>query len=321
VREVSVRVAEFHTSAAKVPNDVNVLPEYAQTLAGSEVIILPIDVEALLIAVLVFPLMTAAKLDDAVPILLSVFALIVAVSPVTSDCVARLPVSKFAPVSVRVLLFHTSAASVPNVDRLLLPYAHTVAGSDAIIEPIDVEALLIALFVFALITLASDDDAVPILLSVLALTVVAILPVCVFVFELTCEVIELDALCMSDNVAREPEDKPAPVNVRVPLFHTSATSVPNVVILRDPYAHIVAGREVIIDPIELDAVFVFAFTNVTIELEAFATVLFVFALTADVMPLVFETIEVLRDVDAVCISDNVASDPVVSPLPVSVRAE
>jgi hypothetical protein len=75
------RVGFVHTSAAKVPNDVNVLPEYAQTLAGSEVIILPIDVEALLIAVLVFPLMTAAKLDDAVPILLSVFALTADVTP------------------------------------------------------------------------------------------------------------------------------------------------------------------------------------------------------------------------------------------------
>jgi hypothetical protein len=172
-------------------------------------------------------------------------------------------------------------------------------------------------------TAASDDEAVPILLSVFALTALVIPDVCVLVFELTCEVIELDALCISDKVAKLPTDNPLPVNSRVPLFHTSAASVPKVVKLRDPYAHIVAGRDVIILPIDVEAVFVLALTNVTIELEALATVLLVFPLMTaaklDEAVLVLALTKATTELEAFCTSERVDRLPEVSPAPVSVR--
>ena len=50
---VSVRVAADHTSVARVPKVERLREPYAQTEAGSEVIILPIDVEAFPTAVFV----------------------------------------------------------------------------------------------------------------------------------------------------------------------------------------------------------------------------------------------------------------------------
>ena len=67
---------------------------------------------------------------------------------VTSDCTASDPVSRPAPVSVLTLLVHTSAAKVPNDERVRDVYDQIALGSVA----------------------KSEDDAVAIALLVLALT-------------------------------------------------------------------------------------------------------------------------------------------------------
>ena len=64
---------------------------------------------------------------------------------------------------------------------------------------------------------------------------------------------ELDAVCTSESVAREPAVRPAPVRVRVAADQTSVASVPKVVRLRDPKAQTCAGIEVIMLPIEVEA--------------------------------------------------------------------
>ena len=73
------------------------------------------------------------------------------------------------------------------------------------------------------------------------------------VLVLICEVTEVDALCTSESVAREPAVRPAPVSVRVAADQTSEASVPKVVSDRDPKAQTEAGIEVIIEPIEVEA--------------------------------------------------------------------
>jgi hypothetical protein len=167
-----------------------------------------------------------------------------------------------------------------------------------------VEALRICAFVLVLITAASELDAVP---------------TTEFVFPFTTAATELDAVWTSESVAREPTLRPAPVRVRVPFVHTSAASVPNVVRLRVPFAHTAAGRFKICAESDVEAVnicaFVFPFTTAAIELEAVPTVLFVLALMAVWLALMAE----LRELVAVCTSDNVASDPALKPAPVSVR--
>ena len=100
-------------------------------------------------------------------------------------------------------------------------------------------------------------------------------------------------------MAREPAVRPAPVRVRVAADQTSDANVPKVVRLRDPKLQMVAGSEVIILPIEVDAfdtcVLVFELTPLTIpevcvlvfrlmfaanEVDAFNTAVLVFELTA-----------------------------------------
>jgi hypothetical protein len=72
---------------------------------------------------------------------------------VTSDCTARDPDVSPAPVSVLVPLVQTSAASVPKVVRLRAAEDHTANG---IVAPRDVDAVKIALLVFALIEEIAD---------------------------------------------------------------------------------------------------------------------------------------------------------------------
>jgi hypothetical protein len=79
---------------------------------------------------------------------------------------------------------------------------------------------------------------------------------------------------------------PFAVSVDVAIPHMSVASVPNVVKLRLPYAQIIPGRELIIEPMELEAVLVLAFTRVTTELDALLMTLFVLLLTAVVTALV-----------------------------------
>ena len=88
-------------------------------------------------------------------------------------------------------------------------------------------------------------------------------------FALITEASDDVAVWTSESVAREPEVSPAPVSVRVAADQTSEARVPKVVRLRDPKLQMVAGRLVIILPIEV---------------EAFETCVLVFELTALVIP-------------------------------------
>jgi hypothetical protein len=56
VKDVRVRVVAFHMSVASEPAEVSVLAPYAQIVVGSEVIIEPIDVEAVRTEEFVFEL-------------------------------------------------------------------------------------------------------------------------------------------------------------------------------------------------------------------------------------------------------------------------
>jgi hypothetical protein len=134
------------------------------------------------------------------------------------------------------------------------------------------------------------------------------------------------AVWTSDSVAREPDESPAPVRVRVPFAHTSEARVPNVVSERVPAAHTAVGTFVIdeastvrVEPSEVDAVriwrLVFVFIFDASDVDAARTVEFVFELTAVWLALIAE----LREDDAVCTSESVASEPEVRPAPVSVR--
>jgi hypothetical protein len=194
--------------------------------------------------------------------------------------------------------------------RVRVPDAHTSAGTfricaesevDAFVtsEPTELDAASTALFVFALIAVWLAEIA-----------------------ELSDEV----AVWTSDSVAREPDESPAPVRVRVPFAHTSEARVPNVVSERVPAAHTAVGTFVIdeastvrVEPSEVDAVriwrLVFVFIFDASDVDAARTVEFVFELTAVWLALIAE----LREDDAVCTSESVASEPEVRPAPVSVR--
>ena len=104
---------------------------------------------------------------------------------------------------------------------------------DPIEVPSDEEAartvalvLALTLTVSAPIAEARDDEAVLSAVSVCALTVLAIPAVWVLVLPFTSAVTDDEALLMSACVAREPDERFAPVRVRVPLLQTSAARVP-----------------------------------------------------------------------------------------------
>jgi hypothetical protein len=262
--------------------------------------------------------------DDAVATILLVFALMTA----ASDEVA---------VKIALFVFELTALVIPDVCALVL----------------------------ALILAASDVDAVRIALSVLLFTADVIPDVCALVFEFTVEAILVDAVVTSESVAREPAVRPAPVRVRVADDQTSAASVPKVVSVRLPAAQTFAGILVIDDAscetIDDDAVatillvfalmtaasdevavkialFVFELTALVIpdvcalvlalilaasDVDAVRMALSVLLFTADVIPdvwvLVFEfTVEAIL-VDAVVTSESVAREPEVRPAPVRVR--
>ena len=135
---------------------------------------------------------------------------------------------------------------------------------------------------------ANDVEAVSIAEFVFELTALVIPLVAPFVFELTCEVIELEADWISDRVASDPELSPAPVRVLVAADHTSVARVPKVVRLLEPKFHMTEGREVIIEPIDVEAVaialLVFPLITAAREVVAVSIALLVFELTADVIP-------------------------------------
>lgn len=177
------------------PGTVSVLDATFQIDAGSAVIEEaidaieePSDVDAASTAVFVLPFTTAAIELDAMSVCAFTFAVTPAVAvfvfalttaaieldaALTSDWSASEPELKPAPVSVRVPFVHTSAASVPNVVRLRVPFAQTLPGIAVIddasvvrVEPSDVEAVNTALLVFPFITAASEVVAVTSAVSV-----------------------------------------------------------------------------------------------------------------------------------------------------------
>lgn len=71
------------------------------------------------VCAVVFAFITAARLEEAV---------------VTSVCVARDPVERPAPVSVRVVEIHTSEASVPKEESVRVVEFQTLVGMDTASE-------------------------------------------------------------------------------------------------------------------------------------------------------------------------------------------
>ncbi len=218
---------------------------FALTALVLLVIFVASEVEALSTIALVLVLTTPAIDDEAVATMAFVFALTADVTAailvesdveafVTSDCTARDPLERAAPVSVLTLLVHTSAAKVPNVVRDLLVYDQIVAGNEARVEASEVEAFNTVELVLALTTPAIDDEAVPTMLFVFALTaeVPAVMFVArdvdafrtaEFVLELMAEALlvifaanDVEAFKTSDWSASEPEDSVAPVRFLVP---------------------------------------------------------------------------------------------------------
>ncbi len=194
---VRVLVPFVHTSAASVPKPVRVRVPAAHTLAGIDAIdevidenCAPNDDDAARTTAFVLVLILDASEVEAASTSASVLALI-AVSLLlmaapsdelavwTSESVASDPEESPAPVRVRVPLVHTSAASVPNPVKVRVPAAQTAVGievMEVVIDeserPSDDDAVRTERLVFAFITAASDDDAIPTLLSVLALIAV-----------------------------------------------------------------------------------------------------------------------------------------------------
>lgn len=184
-------------------------------------------------------------------------------------------------------------------------------------EPIELEAAPMPELVLALMTAASDDEAVPIVVLVFEFMAVWL----AVIAEPSDEV----AVWTSDSVAREPDERPAPVSVLVPFAHTSEARVPNVVRERVPAAQTALGIpvtddaiEVRVEPSDVDAfntcAFVFALITVASDVDAVVTVPESVAICEFVFP--FTT--VATEEVALCTSDNVASDPLESPAPVSV---
>jgi hypothetical protein len=94
------------------------------------------------------------------------------------------------------------------------------------------------------IEVASEEDAARTVAFVLELTAEVIPLVCALVFALMTAASEEDAVVTSDCTAREPLERPAPVRVRVPAVHTSAARVPNESSVLPLYDQTLAGNEV-----------------------------------------------------------------------------
>ena len=254
-----------------------------------------------------------------------------------SKRVASEPLESVPAVRVRVELSHTSAARVPKPVSVREPLAHTRAGTERMYEasevealfttePMEVEAARTALFVLLFMTAPSEEEAVRTAEFVLVFTAEVTPAVAELVFVFTAVVIELDAVCTSVRVASEPEERPAPVSVRVELSHTSAARVPKPVSVREVYAHTFAGMLVIEVLIEESVE--------PSEVEAVRMALLVLVFTPEVTPAVAELVLVLTpeviEEDAVrifalilevalLISLFVASEPLSSVASVRVR--
>lgn len=212
---------------------------------------------------------------------------------------ARLPELRPAAVSVLVVALQTSDASVPKDESVLVVAFQTFSGMEVASEE---DAARTAALVFVLILEASEVDAAKTAAFVFAFTLV--------ISALIALPSDDDAVVTSDWTARLPEERLAPVRVRVPLVQTSAASVPNPVSVRLPAAHTFAGMEVMDDvievnvaPSEVEAVSTCAFVLALIleasELEAVNRDAFVFAFTLAVSAVIAEP----KDEEAVVTSD------------------
>lgn len=139
----------------------------------------------------------------------------------TSDNVASEPESRVALVKRRVAAPQTpvavSATKVPNDVSDLEPYDQMILGSEVIMLPIDVEAVLSV----PLITEAIDDDAV--------LSVRERVEICESVFPLTTAAIEDDAVLI--DVARAEMSDQTIVSVLVLIPVTSDHEIVSVLVL------------------------------------------------------------------------------------------
>ena len=95
--------------------------------------------------------------------------------------------------------------------------------------------VLVLLFTFAVpaaMAAAKEEEAVPTTLVVLAFTALVMPEVCALVLALMTAASEDEAVVTSFWSASEPDDRVAPVRVRVALVHTVSASVPNEVSVR-----------------------------------------------------------------------------------------
>jgi hypothetical protein len=136
---------------------------------------------------------------------------------------------------VFVFAFTTDAIEVDADPTMLFVFALTLAVPAAIADPSEDEAVA----VFALTTKAIEEDAEPTTLFVFAFTLA--FPAVI------AEAIDEEAEVTSDCVASDPDVRPAPVSVRVPLDQTSAARVPNAVSVRVLSDQTLVGIEAIED--------------------------------------------------------------------------
>lgn len=152
----------------------------------------------------------------------------------SSEESARLPEVSVPAVSVRVPYAQTSAAVndpplVPSIEPIDVDAVVTIAlvfpfTTAAIDDDADD------------ITLAIDEVATATRESVFALTAEVTPAVCVFVLALTSATTEEEAVCISLCVASDPAVNSAPVSVRVAELHTSDASEPKLESVRVPAA-------------------------------------------------------------------------------------
>ncbi len=140
-----MRVAEDHTSAARVPKVVRDLLVYDQIVAGNEARVEAREVEALSTAVLVFVFTTPAIDDEAVPTMLFVLAFTAAVPAVifaANDVEAFSTALFVLELTAVVLLVILAAREVEAVRTVALVFTFTAAVPAVILAAMDVEAFV-----------------------------------------------------------------------------------------------------------------------------------------------------------------------------------
>ncbi len=292
-----VRVPFVQTSAASVPKVVRDRLAEDQTARG---IVAPRDVDAVKTVALV--LLLIVVIAEAMVLLTAVVTAAMLVESevealVTSDCTARDPDERPAPVSVRVPLAQTSAARVPNVVKDLVALDQTARG---IVAPRDVEAVRTVALVLELIVVIAD--------AMVALTPVVTAAILV---ERDVEAARTVALVLALTAL-------VPLIIFVASEVEALSTVELVLELIDEIADatwllvLVLTTPAIDDEAVPTILLVFAFTAAVLavmfaanEVEAFSTTLFVLALTAVVTAAMF----VEREVEAFVTSDCTAREP------------